>query len=101
MVLILKKEAEVWHLFEDDDGFHHYSVFYHFSGKIINGPPFWIEHSKEVSTPNFVKFNNIGIGFTESISISPRSLAEPIVQLEIELSMPWLLKKLPLEENTK
>lgn len=86
-----QKEAEVMHLFEDDDFIHHYSVFYHFSGKIINGPLFWLKQSREVFTPNFIKFNDIEIGFTESLSIPPDSLAKPIVQLEIKLSMPWLL----------
>ena len=86
-----RKQGEVNEYKENEDGSHIYGGFYFIVGSLITGPNFWI-NSEEDSMPNFETINGIQIAFTDELAMSPDAdLPRPVIQLEFQLNVPWLL----------
>ncbi|MEB1808369.1 MAG: hypothetical protein LPK26_13945 [Bacillaceae bacterium] len=89
-----RKEGEVSEYMENQDGTHLYGAFYHLVGSIIEGPKLWIPADKgsEVSTPSFVEYHGVEIGFSKDVALVPDGFPVPTIQFEIQMNVPWLLK---------
>lgn len=88
-----RKEGEISHYMEKDNGTHLYGVFYHIVGRIIKGPQLWVPTQKgsEVSSPHFATYHGIELGFSEDLMLLPEGFPEPAIQFEMEVTIPWLL----------
>ena len=89
-----RKEGEVSEFMKNEDGTHVYGAFYHLVGRIIEGPRI-LETAKqesEISPLIFVNYHGIEISFTEDLSLVPEGFPTPTIQLELQLTIPWLLK---------
>jgi hypothetical protein len=94
------KEGEISWVCVNDDGSHLYQGFYHFVGRLIEGPdcmvpfPFGNEefHGHNIVLQSLT--NELRIGFTEKISLRPgdETFPEPILQLEFNMDIPWVLE---------
>ena len=86
-----RKQGEVNEYKENEEGSHIYGGFYFTVGKIISGPDFLV-HTEEGSMPNFETINGIQIAFTDELAMPPgEDLPKPVIQLEFQLKVPWLL----------
>jgi hypothetical protein len=86
-----RKQGEVSEYKENKDGTHIYGGFYFIVGNIISGPDFWI-NTVEGLTPNFETVNGMQIAFTNELAMTPDDeLPKPVIQLEFQLNVPWLL----------
>ena len=86
-----RKQGEVNEYEKHEDGFHIYGGFYFIVGKIISGPDFWV-NTEEGSMPNFETINGVQIAFTDELAMTPdKDLPKPVIQLEFQLNVPWLL----------
>lgn len=75
-----RKEGELSHFGKKPDGTHFYSTFFHFVGKMIEGPPV----GDKIQSP-------INVGFSDQVALVPEGFPEPTLQLEIELNVPWVM----------
>jgi hypothetical protein len=89
-----RKEGEVLEFMENEDGTHLYGAFYHIVGRIIKGPSLWVPTNKssEVSSHLFFKYHGIDVGFTEDLALVPEKSPLPVIQFEIQMNVPWLLR---------
>ena len=86
-----RKLGEVNEYKENEDGSHLYGGFYFIVGRIISGPDFW-KNTEEGVIPNFGTINGIQIAFTDELAMTPNEeLPKPVIQLEFQLNIPWLL----------
>ncbi|GKV65573.1 MULTISPECIES: hypothetical protein [unclassified Sporosarcina] len=72
------KEGEVSAFGRSGDGTHHYIVFYHFAGRIIDGP-------EQIETMPSYKLAGVDISFTEEADLVPEGFTSPVVQVELEM----------------
>lgn len=70
---------------ENENGTHLYCSFYHIVGRIIDGPKLG---GKETLTYELAGFD---IGFTDDVDLVPEKFPKPIIQVELEMNIPWLL----------
>ena len=84
-----KKETEIWHIYRDEDGFHHYSGWFHFKGHC---------EGKNCAVPsgsNGFYFDltpttsNFSIGFHYDNSLSYFDDKEGLVQVEFMVKTPY------------
>lgn len=86
-----RKQGEVNEYKENEDGTHVYGGFYFIVGKILSGPDFWVNTDKG-PTPNFDSISGIQIAFTNELAMAPEAnFPKPVIQLEFQLNVPWLL----------
>ncbi|SNS90022.1 hypothetical protein SAMN05446037_102639 [Anaerovirgula multivorans] len=86
------KEGEFIEFGEIEPGIRHYSGFYHFVGNIIDGPKFSSLHwDKE----KMLKVGSYFLGFSDEIELLPNDFPKPVVQLEFEVSLPWIIEEKP------
>ncbi|MFJ7826640.1 hypothetical protein [Psychrobacillus sp. NPDC096623] len=88
-----RKEGEVSEYMENEDGTHLYGGFYHVVGRIIKGPNLWVPTKKgsEVSSPTFINYKGIEIGFSNDLVLVPEDFPTPVIQFEFQMNVPWLL----------
>ncbi|WP_153731810.1 hypothetical protein [Sporosarcina obsidiansis] len=72
------KEGEVSAFGRSGDGTHHYVVFYHFAGRLIEGP-------EQDETMSSYKLAGFDISFTEETDLVPERFPSPVVQVELEM----------------
>ncbi|MFV8830382.1 hypothetical protein [Alkalihalobacterium sp. APHAB7] len=96
-----RKEGEISEYMENQDSTHLYSAFYHMVGRIIEGPKLWTPSKKgsKVSTPSFVEYHGVEIGFSEDLALVPDGFPVPTIQFEIQMNVPWLLRRPVLNEQ--
>lgn len=89
----LRREAELYHLARLDSGLHEYGGWFHFVGSLVSGRDAWIPDSptawhadlKQIST-------TFALGFTARVNlVKPSFKGHPLVQLEFDAKIPWLL----------
>lgn len=76
-----RKEGEIWHVYENDDGVHYYDGFYHFIGKIVG-----IDQLDWIEVGNF-KFGLAN--FSNESTLVPDSFPNPIIELSINAYLSW------------
>lgn len=78
-----RKEAESYHIYRISSGLHLYGAWYHFVGEIVQQPDSPAKLS-EHST----------IDFLLNRDLAAKSFAnQPLVQIELQLEVSWLLEK--------
>lgn len=84
------KEGELMYLTKQDDGSHLYSGFYHLVGQLLEGPDCWQLTTLDghVSVAELMR-----VGFTENLALVPAHFPRPVLQLEVELAIPWVLEQ--------
>ncbi|MBS3680772.1 hypothetical protein KGF86_11140 [Ornithinibacillus massiliensis] len=89
-----RKEGEISHYIANQDGTHVYGIFYHIVGRIIDGPENWPSNviSTEVLTPYSIEQCEADVWFTQDLALVPEGFPKPIIQVEIKMNVPWLLK---------
>lgn len=84
-----KKEGEFME-FETEDNKHLYFGFYHFVGTIIQGTN---NVTQNWNNLNLVKIDCFKFGFNDRLDLVPKDFPKPIVQLEFEVMLPWILNE--------
>ena len=77
---------------EEQDGLHFYSGNYHIIGKLIEGK---YCTDSDWNDPYTIKVKNFTFGFHKKVMCIPEDFPEPVLQLEFENRIPWLLKEEP------
>jgi len=88
-----KKANEVMEFFKDDRGNHLYASFYHIIGKAIEVIP---ENEPIIDLSNeMAKLEKKTIYFdiTDKIFIQSNDMMSPLMQICLEISLPWVLQK--------
>ncbi len=88
-----KKASEVMEFFKDDRGNHLYASFYHIIGKAIEVIP---ENEPIIDLSNeMAKLEKKTIYFdiTDEIFIQSNDMMSPLMQICLEISLPWVLQK--------
>ena len=90
------KPSEVYeNIFEDGKVF--YGGFYHFVGNYLYGDDAWQPVSKNHEHQKVTEFYKIAddfeIGFTKSVALVPDGFPNPVVQMEIRFTLPWVLEE--------
>lgn len=97
-------EAEVVYGAPTRPGYHMYEVWFHFVGKILSGRDAW----KQVGDNGYVfdleelrSSPHLAYGFTNRLALVPSSIGgfpkTPVVQLEFEFEVPWVIDNVPAD----
>lgn len=78
--------------FDREDGGQLAIGNYHFSGTVVEGPLSTMEDWNESNT---VEIEGMQIGFSKSLELLPDDFPEPVVQVNFEFIMPWVLDERP------
>ena len=98
----LNKAAEIWAICGFDNGkVLLYGGFYHVCGKLLTDTDVWC--AKQNDKINTLKKRekslmyeiekNYSIGFTEDCDLLEENFPAPVIQLEIDFCVPWVLKE--------
>lgn len=94
-----RKEGEISHYCENDDGTHLYGGFYHIVGTLSSGPDVWVKTDKEGShaylDTNLYELDGFSFGFTYRLSLVPDGFPEPTLQIEFQGNIPWVISEKP------
>lgn len=82
-----QKEGEFME-FETDTDEHLYMGFYHLVGEIIKKPS-----KKKWDDLNIIRVDNMKFTFTDELDLVPEDFPKPVIQLEFEVVLPWLLEE--------
>lgn len=85
--------AELSEFPSEQKGFHRYVGFYHFTGEVLAGE---LSTLSSWSESNTLKIDNFTIGFSTDLLFVPDGFPSPVLQLEFETDIPWVLDT-PLE----
>lgn len=91
-----KKECETWHMCKLDNGLHHYSAWFHFKGKLIEGKNCIIPTGKETSIFDLTEVNPaFSIGFTigNALTHFDKTEINELVQIECTVNSEWVIEK--------
>lgn len=86
-----EREGEFAEFTLDSDN-HLYLGFYHIVGKIIKGPTNVIENWDNVK---LIEIDNFKFAFSNQVNLVPRDFPSPVIQLEFQVILPWLLNEKP------
>lgn len=84
-----QKEGEFME-FETDNDKHLYSGFYHLVGEIVRRPS---NKTRMWDDLNIINIDNVKFTFTDKLDLVPDKFPKPIIQLEFEVVLPWLLNE--------
>ncbi len=85
------KEAEVFVYCQDRAGLHFYGGFYHLVARIREQPD---------PLSFFSVTEQFWVSFTQKTSLVPNDFPQPVLQMEIQAALPWVLKQPSLYETT-
>lgn len=99
----LRKEGEVSEYCENGDGTHLYGGFFHIVGRLISGPDVWVKTDEEGTQEgthsyldsNLYELSGFSFGFTYGISLVPEGFPEPVLQIEFQGNIPWVISEKP------
>jgi len=86
-----KKESEIWRMCKEKNGYHRYSVIFHFKGSFKGNDcstPYPGGGQTNLTTPITDSFS---IGFTMGDDLAYFKDKEDLVQIEIETMIPWMM----------
>lgn len=106
----IKKVCEVYVHMTNPDGTVYYGGFYHLCGKLVKGDSAWVEESAGDSAAGdglartfhwehsntYSVSRDFHVSFQEECSLVEPGFPTPVLQMEIEANIPWVLE----EENT-
>ncbi|MDQ3929314.1 MAG: hypothetical protein M3328_09220 [Chloroflexota bacterium] len=84
------KAAEVYELCRNRDGTHLYGGFYHLVARILQGA----DSSLAPAGRAYARLaEHYAAGFTEDVVLVPAGFPEPVLQLEFDARIPWVLEE--------
>lgn len=90
-----RKEGEVSEYCENEDGTHLYGGFFHIVGRLISGPDVWNKNDESGTVTSLdkdlYKIDNFRFGFTNEKNLVRDGFPEPILQIEFEGIVPWVI----------
>ncbi|AJD89590.1 hypothetical protein JMA_02730 [Jeotgalibacillus malaysiensis] len=90
----LSKPSHLSEFGEMEDGTHLYMGCYHLTGQLTAGPHCSDEDWHDGNT---VKVQNFTFGFSTEVTFAHEDLSEPVLQLNFEAQVPWVLEEKPEE----
>ena len=98
-----QKPAEVYVNCTQADGRLWYGGFYHLRGRLLQGEGGWYTVAEDGTSKTrawdrescYLAAENFRVAFTEDAALVAPDFPRPVLQLEIDASLPWLLE----EEN--
>lgn len=94
--IIPTKEAEVYQIYEIKPGKHLYGGFYHIVGRILEGKDCWqfvLDSTRSQELVNLT--DDFKYGFSNDNALVDETFPKPIIQLEFEAIIPWVLEENP------
>lgn len=82
--------------FDREDGGYLAVGNYHFSGKLLEGE--W-STMEDWHAGNTAEVDGMQIGLSTEMELLPEDFPEPVIQLNFELVMPWVLEEEPEESQ--
>lgn len=79
------------HFDPQENGLHFYIGCYHLVGKVSLQTPLEIINSDDAIQIS----NNLHIGFSKNLEFVPGGFARPVLQLNFEIEVPWVLAEEP------
>ena len=76
----------------DDKMIRYYVGNYHLVGRVLEGEVSTLSTWDETNT---LQINNFRMGFSEQFEFGPKNLSAPILQLDFETDLPWVLEEEP------
>lgn len=93
----IKKPAEVYANKVNDNGLMSYGGFYHLCGKVLSGKSAWVKVKNNIAYWDTSKTYSVSkdfhISFQEDCSLVEDGFPKPVLQMEIEANIPWVLKE--------
>lgn len=89
--IIPQREGEFAEVTIDDKN-HMYTGFYHLVGDILQGPINVMQNWRNV---NLIEIDNFKFAFSRKVQMAPQNFPKPVIQLEFETTLPWLLREKP------
>lgn len=97
----LLKPSEVYENYYKD-GQVFYGGFYHVVGNYLSGDDVWQpvtkDHSHEETTEMHHVAGDFDIGFTHMPAVVPEGFPQPVLQMEVSFTLPWMLDE-PYEQD--
>jgi len=78
----------------EDKMIRYYTGNYHFVGRVLEGEVSKLSDWNEMNT---MQVNNFKIGISRKIKFGPENFPQPILQLDFETDLPWVLEEEPEE----
>jgi hypothetical protein len=75
-----------------EDGIRNYIGSYHLVGRVLEGELCIMSNWKDTKT---VQIKNFTVGFSEDLEFVPKGFTNPVLQLDFEASIPWVLDDKP------
>lgn len=93
------KEAEVYHNCRLQPGLHGYGGWFHFVG-FVDGSDAKRQIAENTFTFDLEPINGrFAIGFTTHVALVPKAFGDqPVIQVEFEAKIPWIIKDTEPEE---
>lgn len=96
-----KKPAEVYVNMVKGTGLVEYGGFYHLCGRVLSGESAWVtvECNKKARTAvwdpskTYAVSNNFHVSFREDCALVEDGFPEPVLQMELEAYLPWVLEE--------
>ena len=88
----LKKSTEIYVCYQNDDGTLLYGGFCHLCGTILDGDTFWGQLAQKGNEP-FLVSPHFRVYFHNDIALLERNFPKPVLQLEFDARIPWVLDK--------
>lgn len=83
-----RKEGEFMEFEATADDEHLYMGFYHLVGEIVKEPS---DKREKWDDLNIIKIYNMKFTFNKDLDLVPEDFPKPVIQLEFEVMLPWLL----------
>ncbi len=96
----IKKPAEIYVNFSDEEGITHYGGFYHICGKILKGESAWVKQQETPKTRvyawehdrTYKVSDKLFVSFLEECDLVEEEFSGSIVQMEVEMYLPWVIR---------
>ncbi len=96
-----KKPAEVYTNSVNADGLVSYGGFYHLCGRLLHGESAWVAVKREKkaivsywdTSKTYAVSKDFHVSFVEDCSLVEDGFPEPVLQMEIEANIPWVLEE--------
>lgn len=97
----IKKPAEVYANAVNADGLVSYGGFYHLCGRLLSGESAWVTAKSNKKATSFywdtsktyAVSKNFNVSFTEDCSLAEDDFPKPVLQMEIDANIPWVLEE--------
>ncbi len=97
----IAKPAEVYFCTVNADGLLDYGGFYHLCGRLLSGESAWVIESRNKkatvsqwdTSKTYPVSKNLHVSFQEDCSLVEEGFPEPVLQMDIEAYLPWVLEE--------